>query len=322
MKAAVVTRFGSRWFLEIRQVPKPVPAANEVLVRVHATTVSRTDCGELLHPMFERLVIARGSEPRTVLGMDFAGQVEAVGAGVSAFGPGDRVFGLAPRGRNGTQAEYFCMPETSPIAILPPAVPFDQAPVCEGAYYAHGSVSKFCVPGCKTLIYGASGAIGVAAVQLAKYFGADVTAVVATRHLDMAKSLGADRVIDYATPEFRKLGRSFDFVLDAVGKMTVFQWRRLVKGDGHFAVTDLGPWGQDAPFLLWSAITRSGKVSVPLPPRGSAPAFVQFLKERMEAGQFRAVVGRKYSLDDIAEAYRYVQTGQKTGIVVIDVQAG
>src|SRR5205085_11982239 len=137
------------------------------------------------------------------------------------------------------------------------------------------------------------------------------TAGGATRHLEMAKSLGADRVIDYATIEFRKLGRSFDFVLDAVGKMTVFQWRRLVKRDGHVAITDLGPWGQDTPFLLWSAITRSGKVSVPLPRRGSAPEFVHFLKERMEAGQFRAVVGRKCDLDAIADAYRYVQTGQK-----------
>jgi NADPH:quinone reductase-like Zn-dependent oxidoreductase len=308
--------------MEVRQVPKPVPAAGEVLVRVRATTVSRTDCGELRHPMFERLITPRGGAHRRVLGMDFAGEIESIGARVSAFKPGDRVFGLCPRGRNGAQAEYFCMPDNGPIAIMPPALPFDQAPVCEGAYYAHGSVSKFCTPGCKTLIYGASGAIGVAAVQLAKYFGADVTAVVATRHLEMARSLGADRVIDYATPEFRKLRRSFDFVLDAVGKMSVYRWRRLVKPDGHVAITDLGPWGQDTPFLLWAAITGSGKVSVPLPRRGSAPQFVNFLKDRMEAGQFRAIVGRKYPLNDIADAYRYVQTGQKTGIVVIDMQAG
>jgi len=257
-----------------------------------------------------------------VLGLDFAGTIETTGADVSAFRPGDRVFGMCPRGANGAQAEYFCMPETGAIGAMPSATPFDRAPVCEGAYYAYGSVSKFCVtPGCETLIYGASGAIGTAAVQLAKYFGAHVTAVVANRHLDMARSLGADRVIDYTTPEFRTLGKSFDFVLDAVGKMTVFQWRRLVKPGGFFAITDLGPWWQDAPFLLWSAITRNGKVSVPLPKRGSAPQFVNFLKERMETGQFRAVVDRKYPLDLIADAYRYVQTAQKAGIVVIDVQA-
>lgn len=272
--------------------------------------------------MFERLIIARGRPQRRVLGLDFAGEIVAIGADVSAFKPGDRVFGMCPRGANGAQAEYLCMPAAGPIAAMPSAIPFDEAPVCEGAYYAYSSVSKFCAPGCKALIYGASGAIGTAAVQLAKHFGAHVTAVVATRHLEMTRSLGADRVIDYATPEFRKLGKSFDFVLDAVGKMSVIKWRRLLKPDGFFAITDLGPWAQDTPFLLWSAITRSGKVSVPLPRRGSAPQFVNFLKERMEAGQFRAVVGRKYSLDAIADAYRYVQTGQKTGIVVIDVQAG
>jgi NADPH:quinone reductase-like Zn-dependent oxidoreductase len=320
MKAAIITRFGSRWSIEVWQVPKPVPAAGEVLVRVRAATVNRTDCGELRHPLLVGLIAGRGRARRTILGMDFAGEVEAVGAGVTGFKPGDRVFGMCPYGRNGAQAEYLCLPESGPIAAMPAAMPFDQAPVCEGAYYANASVTQFGLgPGRNILVYGASGAIGTAAVQLAKYAGAEVTAVVAGRHLDLARSLGADRVVDYATPEFRKLGKSFDFVLDAVGKMTIFQWRRLVKPDGRVAITDLGPWGQDLPFLLWSAVTRDGRVSVPLPERGSAQAFVNFLKERMEAGQFRAVVDRKYPLDAIADAYRYVETGQKAGIVVIDV---
>ncbi len=253
--------------------------------------------------------------------MDFAGEIEAVGDGVAMLKPGDRVFGMCPYGRNGAQAEYFCMPESGPIATIPAELRFDEAPVCEGAYYANASVTSFGLrAGHKILIYGASGAIGVAAVQLAKYSGADVTAVVAARHLELVESLGADRVVDYATSEFSQLGRNFDFVLDAVGKMTVGQWRRLLKKDGRFAVTDLGPWGQDAPFLLWSALTRGDRVSVPLPPRGSAPTFVNFLKERMQAGQFRAAVDRRYPLDAIPDGYRYVFTGQKAGIVVIDVQ--
>lgn len=322
MKAAVVNRFGSRWSIDVREVPKPVPAADEVVVRVRAATVNRTDCGELRHPNLERWLIARGSPQRTILGMDFAGEVETVGTGVSAFKPGDRVFGMCPRRSSGGQAEYVCVPENAPIATIPEGLAFDEAPVCEGAYYANGSVGKFVRPGCKTLIYGASGAIGVAAVQLAKYYGADVTAVVATRHLDMARSLGADRVVDYTTLEFQQLGRDFDFVLDAVGKMNVRNWRRTLKPGGRFAVTDLGPGGRDVPFMLWSAITGDGRVSVPLPQRGSAQPFVHFLKERMEAGQFRAIVDRKYPLDAIADAYRYVQTGQKTGIVVIDVGSG
>ena len=317
MKAAVVTRFGRRWSIEVRDVPKPEPATGEVLVRVRAATVNRTDCGELRNPHLMRLMSR--APIRTILGMDFAGEVESVGTGASRFKDGDRVFGMSPYGRSGAQAEYVCVPETSAIAAMPAGLPFDQAPVCEGAYYANGSVSKFAKSGCTTLIYGASGAIGTAAVQLAKYHGADVTAVVETRHVEMAKSLGADRIVDYTTPEYQELGRGFDFVLDAVGKMKVRDWRRLLNADGHFAVTDLGPGGRDVPYLLWSAITGDGRVSCPLPPRGSAQQFVQFLKERMEAGEFRAIVDRKYSLNEISNAYRYVYAGKKTGIVVVDV---
>lgn len=320
MKAAVVVRFGSRWSIEVREVPKPEPDTGEVSVRVHAATVNRTDCGELRHPLLQRMIVRQ--RQRAILGMDFAGEIDAVGAGVAALRPGDRVFGMCPYGRNGAQAEYFCMPESGPIATMPAGLPFDEAPVCEGAYYANATVTSFGLrTGHKILIYGASGAIGVAAVQLAKYSGAEVTAVVAGRHLDLARALGADRVIDYTTPEFRDLGRDFDFVFDAVGKMKVGQWRRLLKAHGRFAVTDLGPWGQDTPFLLWSAVTGSDRVTVPLPRRGRAPAFVNFLKGRMQAGQFRAAIDRKYPLDAIADAYRYVECGQKAGIVVIDIQA-
>ena len=320
MKAAVVTRFGRRWSIEVRDVPKPEPAAGEVLVRVHAATVNRTDCGEMRNPHLMRLMSR--APIRAILGMDFAGEIASTGHGVSQFKPGDRVFGMSPYGRSGAQAEYVCMPETSAMAPMPDGLPFDRAPVCEGAYYANGSVGKFVRPGCRTLVYGASGAIGTAAVQLAKYYGADVTAVVATRHMEMAGSLGADRVVDYTKPEYGQLGRSFDFILDAVGKMNVRDWRRLLKPDGHFAVTDLGPGGRDVPFMLWSAITGDGRVSCPLPPRGSGRQFVHFLKDRMEAGEFHAVVDRKYAFDAISDAYRYVYTGQKTGIVVIDVQSG
>jgi NADPH:quinone reductase-like Zn-dependent oxidoreductase len=319
MKAAIVTRFGSRWSIEVGETPKPVPAPGELLVRVRAATVNRTDCGELLHPLLQRL-ITRGQPRRRILGMDFAGEVEAVGAAVSAFGPGDRVFGMTPWGRSGGQAEYVCLPETAAVATIPAAVAFDRAPVFEGAYYASGTVDGFGLgSGHGILIYGASGAIGTAAVQLAKYAGANVTAVVAGRHLDLARSLGADRVFDYATPEFGQLGERFDFVLDAVGKMRPRQWRRLLKPGGRFAVTDLGPGGRDVPFLLWSAITRDGRVSVPLPKRGSGRSFADFLSARMAAGDYRAAVDRRYPLSEIADAYRYVLTGQKAGMVVIDV---
>jgi NADPH:quinone reductase-like Zn-dependent oxidoreductase len=201
-------------------------------------------------------------------------------------------------------------------------MPFDQAPVCEGAYYANSGLQKFQVgPGHKILIYGASGAIGSAAVQLAKARGAEVTAVVATQHVQRIQSLGADRVIDYTSGDFTRLGERFDFVFEAVGKTSYFRYRRLLTPKGTFMATDVGPWGHYLPLILWSAIAKNNRVLVPLPPRGSGQAFVRFLKSLIEAGQFRALIDRKYPLDAIAEAYRYVAKGQKVGIVVISVMA-
>jgi NADPH:quinone reductase-like Zn-dependent oxidoreductase len=259
---------------------------------------------------------------RTIFGMDVAGLVEAVGAEVTAFEPGERVFGMCPFRSNGAHADYVCVPETGPIARMPAGMDFEDAVVCEGAYYADSGLRKFHVgPGHKILIYGASGAIGSSAVQLAKAYGAEVTAVVPTRHMELARSLGADRVIDYTAEDFSRIGERFDFVFEAVGKTSYFRYLRLLKPGGTFMATDVGPWGQYLPLLLWSAITRDNRVLVPLPPRGSAPSFVAAMKTRLETGQFRAVIDRSYPLAAIAEAYRYVETGQKAGIVVIKVAA-
>jgi NADPH:quinone reductase-like Zn-dependent oxidoreductase len=322
MKAAVITRYGSPDVVKIREVPKPTPEAGEVLIRVHATTVNRTDCGELRPYFIGRFFFGLRRPRRTIFGMDVAGEVEAVGVGVMSFKPGDRVFGMCPSRRSGAHAEYVCVPEQGPIASMPAGTRFDEAVVCEGAFYADTGLKRFRVgPGHKILIYGASGAIGTAAVQLAKSYGAAVTAVVATRHLDLVKSLGADRAIDYTAEDFTRIGERFDYVFDAVGKASFLRCRRLLKPDGVFAATDVGPWWQNLPLALWSWITGSNRVSVPLPARGSGQAFVAFLKGRMEAGQFRAVIDRKYPLDAIADAYRYVETGQKVGIVVINVMA-
>lgn len=322
MKAAVITRYGSPDVIKILDAPKPAPGAGEVLIRVHATTVSRTDCGELRPRIIGRLIFGLRRPRRTIFGMDFAGVVEAVGAEVMSFKPGDRVFGMCPSRSNGAQAEYVCIPERASIAIMPANTYFDEAVACEGAFYANSGLRKFHVgPGHKILIYGASGAIGSAAVQLAKAYGAEVTAVVATQHLELVKSLGADRAIDYTAGDFTRIGETFDFVFEAVGKASFFRCRRLLKPKGTFMATDVGPWGQYLPLMIWSSIAKNNRVLVPLPPRGSGHAFVEFLKARMEAGQFRAVIDRRYSLDEIADAYCYVETGQKVGIVVINVAA-
>jgi NADPH:quinone reductase-like Zn-dependent oxidoreductase len=319
MKAAVVTRFGTNWDVSVRDVARPVPGAGELLVRVHSTTVNRTDLGEIRHPILNRL-ITRAKAQRRILGMDFAGVVEAVGPGVTAFKPKDRVFGMCPLRADGAQAEYLCIDEIGWVASLAPAIPFGEAVVCEGAFYANASIGRLSLkPGSPILIFGASGAIGSAAVQLAKYHGYHVTAAVQPQHLAMARRLGADRVLDTSSEEYRRLGGEFDFVLDSVGKMTASQWRPLLTPDGVFATTDMGPKGQSIMLFLWSQITRSGRVTIPVPPRGSGGPFVKFLKERLDAGDFRAVIDRTFPLDRIADAYRYVETGQKAGIVVIDV---
>jgi NADPH:quinone reductase-like Zn-dependent oxidoreductase len=320
MKAAIIVRYGSPGLIEVRDVATPVPGPDEVLVRVHAATVNRTDCGELLHPMLIRLLTGGGRTRRNILGMDFAGIVEGVGAATSLFEPGDRVFGMCPFRKDGAQAEYLCMPESGPIASMPSNLRFDQAVLCEGAYYANPIIEHFqLTPGHRILIYGASGAIGTSALQFAKDRGAEVTAVVAGRHLGLARSLGADSAVDYMTDAFEQLERNFDFVLDAVGKLGIRRWRRWLKPGGVFAATDRGPWSQNLLFVLWSRITGSGRVVVPLAKRGSGKAFVTWLRDKIEAGRFVPVIDRSYALEQIADAYRYVQTGEKAGVVVVDV---
>lgn len=322
MRAAINARYGSPEVLEIRRVPKPTPKAGEVLVKVFASTVSRTDCGMLRpHPFFVRLGTGFFRPKRTTLGMDFAGEIESVGMGVASFRTGDRVFGLSPD-TYGAHAEYLCLPESAAMTSIPTGLPFEQAVVAEGAWYADTYLQAFGLRrGHTLLVYGASGAIGTAAVQLAKAYGAQVTAVVATRHLDLVKALGADRAIDYTVTDFTACNLTFDFVFDAVGQASYFQCRRLLKPSGVFAATDLGPWAQNLWLSLWSALTGRRRVIFPLPQTRTAKAFVDGLRTRMEAGAYRAVIDRAYTLDAIAEAYRYVETRQKTGIVVLQVRS-
>ena len=320
MKAAVITRYGSPDVVKVLDAPKPTPAANELLIRVHAATVNRTDCGELrAHPFFTRVFYGLRRPKRRIFGLDFAGQVESVGAETLSFKPGDRVFGMCPSRSNGAQAEYVCVPERA-VAAMPVGVRFDEAVVCEGAFYANAVLRKIDLKrGHNILIYGASGAIGTAMVQLAQSSGAAVTAVVATQHIELVKSLGAHRAVDYISEDFTRIGETFDFVVDAVGKTSFFRCRRLLKSGGVFAATDLGPWGQNLFLAMWSSMTRSNRVVMPAPRRING--FIDYMKSRMEAGEFRAIIDRKYALEAIADAYRYVETGQKVGIVVINVAA-
>lgn len=220
--------------------------------------------------------------------------------------------------RFGAHAEYLCVPEDGAIATMPSGFAFEESVLCEGAWYADTNLRRFeLTKADKILIYGASGAIGTAAVQLAKSYGAVVTAVVATRHLELVKALGADRVIDYTAEDFTRTDEKYDYVFDAVGKASYFRCRKLLKPTGMFSTTDLGAWWQNILLSVWFSLSRSNRVVLPMPQ--SSGAVVDFLKERMEARELRAVIDRRYALESIADAYRYVETAQKTGIVVICV---
>ena len=316
MRAATFRRYGPPATLALQQVALPVPAEDEIRVRVHHSTVTRTDTATLrAHPFFARLMTGMLRPKMHILGMDFAGVVDTVGSDVAGFRPGDKVFGLLPD-RFGGHAQYVCVAQTAAIAHVPDNIPLNQAVVAEGAWYA-SSTTKRLSNGQSCLIYGASGAIGTAAVQLAKIRGAHVTAVVGHKHMDLAASLGADRVINYQVQDFTGIDDKFDLVFDAVGKTSWFACRRLLKKGGAYAATDLGPYWSNIVLGVWYALLGSGRVSVPFPQ--DAPGFVRMLARHMAQGKFSGVFDRSYPLADIVSAFTYVEGGQKTGVVVVDI---
>ena len=316
MRAAVFERYGSPDVLSLQTVPRPSPSRDEVRVRVHVSTVNRTDTATLrAHPFFARAMTGLIRPKMRVLGMDFAGEIDLLGDDVTGFDVGDRVFGISPD-VFGAHAEFLCVPADGAIAHIPGSLPYHEAVVGEGAWYANGTTQALS-EGQRCLIYGASGAIGTAAVQLAKARGAYVTAVVGTRHIDLPGMLGADRVVNYETEDFTALGEKFDLVFDAVGKTSFFECRSLLTKNGIFSATDLGPaWSNIILGMLYGA-TGSGRVRIPFP--DGAPAFIQHLAALMTRGKFQGVFDRRYPLDQIADAFRYVEMGQKTGIVLVDV---
>ncbi len=316
MKAAVTDRYGPPEVLKLGRLPRPLPEKGEVRVKIHASTVGRTDTATLrAHPFFARAMTGTFRPKMKTLGMDFAGIVDLLGEGVSDFDIGDRVFGLSPDTFGG-HAEYLCVPARGAIARIPGDLPFHQAIVGEGAWYAEGT-AKLLSEGMRCLVYGASGAIGTAAVQLAKARGAYVVAVVGTRHVALPKRLGADRVVNYEAEDFTAIGEKFDVVFDAVGKTSFLHCRPLLKSDGIFAATDLGPGWSNILLGAWFGLTGSKRVQIPFPK--DAPGFVRHLAELMATGKFQGVFDRRYPLDDIVEAFQYVEKGQKTGIVVLNV---
>jgi NADPH:quinone reductase-like Zn-dependent oxidoreductase len=320
VKAAVYTRYGPPEVVRIAEVDKPPVTDHEVLVKVHVATLNRTDCGfRAAKPFFVRVFSGLLRPKATVLGCEFAGVVEAIGAGVTSFEVGDNVFGFN-EWRFGAHAEYLAMPEDGSLATMPASVTYEEAaPSTEGSHYALSLISKAKVEsGQHVLVYGPTGAIGSAAVQLLKRLGAVVTAVCGTEYVELVRGLGADRIIDYRAEDFTKDEQSYDVVLDAVGKSSFGRCRRLLKPSGIYLSSDLGPLSQNPILALITPVFGGKKVVFPIPPRYRQERVRQF-KEMIESGEFKPVIDRRYRLDQIVEAYRYVETGQKVGNVVISV---
>ena len=328
MKAIVWTEYGPPEVLQLKEVETPTPKDKEVLIRIYATTVTAGDCEQrsltlpILHRLLMRAYVGLKRPKRiTILGMDVAGEIEAVGKDVKLFQAGDQVFAATGFVGMGANAEYICLPEEpekGALALKPANMTYEEAAAVPvgGLEALHFLRQGNIQIGQKVLINGAGGTIGTFAVQLAKYFGAEVTGVDSTSKLDMLRSIGADQVIDYTQEDFTKSGKIYDFILDVVGKSSYSGSIRSLKQNGRYLIANPGP--SQMVRGRWTSMTNSKKVLF-----GAASPKTEdliFLKELIEAGKMRSVIDRRYPLEHIAEAHRYVETGHKKGNVVITVQ--
>lgn len=319
MKAIVNTIYGPPEILQLKEVEKPIPQANEVLVKIHATTVNRTDCG-FRNPeyLIVRLISGLFKPRKKILGSEFAGEIEAVGKNVQTFKVGDAVFGLSTY-NFGTHAEYICIKENKSIMHKPTNMSFaEAAAVCDGLFLAYANIQKIDFRNKPDiLINGATGSIGTAAVQLAKHFGATITAVCNTKNIALVKSLGADYLIDYTQEDFTKNGKQYDVVFDAVGKRSFFKCKPILKPKGIYFSTELGYLSQNIFLAILTPLLGRKKVLFPIPKDNKKD--IEFFKELIESGKYKAVIDRTYPLEKIVEATKYVETGEKTGNVVITI---
>ena len=317
MRAAVYDRYGPPDVLRIEDVPRPEPKEGEVRVKVRAVAVTRGDCATrdanrksgLAVSLLSRAIFGVTRPKQRILGTDFSGTVDAVGAGVAGFKDGDEVFGSTGF-RYGAYADYLVAPATARITHKPGSLNFEQAAaITDGGFYALVPLRAANLKAGETvLVYGASGAIGTAGVQLAKHFQARVIGVTETKNLELVRSLGADEVIDYTKEDFTRDGQTYDVIFDAVGKLPFSRVKKSLKARGRYLPTDgLGNFVR--------ALTNR-QVVFQIPPRITREDAI-FLKELIEAGEFRAVVDRTYPLEQVQEAHRYVETERKVGNVVL-----
>jgi NADPH:quinone reductase-like Zn-dependent oxidoreductase len=313
MRAVVHDRYGPPEVLHLEDVDRPLPKDDEVLI--HATTVNRTDCAlRAAEPFFSRFITGIRRPRRRVLGSEFAGTIETAGRTVTEFKAGERVFGEKPW-KFGAHADYICMQERAALTHVPKDASFDDAAaVCDGFFLALNCLRPGRVRrGQSILVYGASGAIGTAGVQLAKAFGAHVTAVCSSKNVDIVRSLGADDVIDYTQTDFTKNGQTYDAVFDAAGKLSFAGCKSSLKPSGVYLPTD---GMRNLVLAAWTSRIGDRKVIFDLPPK-FLKKDVMMLAGLMDAGKYKAVIDRRYPLEEVVEATKYVETPQKVGNVVL-----
>ncbi len=317
MQAAYRDQYCGPDCLTVRQIEKPIPGASQLLVRVQATTVNRTDAAVLTgKPFIMRFFTGLFKPKLPVPGTDFAGEVVAKGDQVAAFAVGDKVFGFNDQGL-ASQAEYMVIGEKAAVAKVPAGIDLITAVASlEAAHYAYNFLTKVkATKGQRVLVNGATGGIGSALVQFLNHLGLEVTAVCGTAYLERLRSLGATRVIDYQTEDFTKIPEKFDYVFDAVGKSTFKKCKPLLKEKGIYISSELGPYVQNPFLALLTALFPCKKVKFPVP--ADIPRSIRFISDLLVQGKFKPLIDRTYSLRQIAEAYSYVMTGSKIGNVVI-----
>ncbi len=323
MKAIITTKYGSPDVLELREIEKPIPKDNEVLIKIHAATITTAETMMRTgHPLIGRLFMGLTKPKHAVSGTGFSGKIETIGKDVNLFKIGDSVFGESLF-HFGTHAEYVCIKENGVIALKPKNITHEEAAIVgDGPITSLNFLKKLAKikPGQRILINGASGSLGTAAIQLANHFGAEVTAVCSTRNLDLVKSLGADNVIDYTQDDFTKNGETYDVIYDTIGKSSFSKCKNSLTTKGAYISPVLG-----LPLLFKMMKTGiiGGKKAL-FSATGALPietirTFLQEIKELMETGQLKSVIDKHYALDQVAEAHRYIETGRKIGNVVLSM---
>ena len=317
MKAALRRKYGSPSQIKIENIEKPIPKDNEVLIKVYATTVNRTDCANLTaKPFIMRFVLGLFKPRKIILGTDFAGEVSLIGKNVESFSIGDKVFGFNDTGSE-SQAEYTTTTVEN-VFPIPDGLDFKQAAASlEGAHYAYTFIHKVTIQsGQKILINGATGAIGSALLQFVRQYDVKITASCNTKNIKLIQSLGADKIYDYTKEDFTDDNDKYDFIFDAVGKSTFGKCSSLLKEKGVYISSELGPYSQNIFYPLLTSLS-SKKVRFPIP--YNTQKTIPYISNLLAKGKFKPVIDREYLLEDITKAYEYVITGQKTGNVLIGI---